>query len=158
MVERRTVVQNSELDWAGKDSVDGELNEEAATATERRSSGIQASAQPVQHGLSEDVHDKDAFDELLDQLEAQKASQGSRGQQTSSGKNVGTPYDQQAAPRVAGSTASPGLDLVGSMPDVSMEELDAMLPATNDQGHTAEEVDEYEAFLRVRLFSSKKAR
>ena len=35
------------------------------------------------------------------------------------------------------------------MPDVSMEELDALMQPDMDQGHPAQDENEYEAFLKV---------
>ena len=132
-----TLSQNSELDWVAEEGVSE--NEPANAAA----SGHHTSAQPD----LQEPQAKDAFDELLDQLQSCEDSAAAKLQEAAGDNAAFGAQIQHAEP--AQDTASSGFDMVESMPDVSMEELDAMLQSSNDLEQNVEEDAEYEAFLKV---------
>ena len=132
-------LQNSELDWVAEAN---EPVDDEGAALDAHIQGIQASATPLQHRQA-----KDALDALLGDLQVNEDQDQAAVQPTASREHAdGTDQHHTMHPIPA---ESPGFDVVGSMPDVSAEELDAMLQPADDPGHTAQEDDDYEAFLKV---------
>ena len=150
-------MQNSELDWVPEDSPSPDqehsggagavpFNPQQNTGT---ASQAQATKTQAPSGGHNGFQEQDPFDQLLHQLSSNVAD----GQMEVDGRAaVGafvSTHEQPSDVHGNGRPVSPEFDAVSAMPNVTIEELEALLQSENEQGPPLEEDYEYEAFLKV---------
>ncbi|KAK9839143.1 hypothetical protein WJX74_010438 [Apatococcus lobatus] len=144
--------ENSELGWVPEDVQSSDVEHKEGSS--KQAPTQQHQARPEAVGPSDSLtgsasQAQDAFEELLGQLHstATPSKAPPQGQCRTPSSFAAANALQSGLPSPPGAV-SPGFD-ISSMPDVSIEELDALMHPDMDQNQPAEDDNEYEAFLKV---------